>query len=245
MDSGSSDNDDEIVQFKIAVLGNGAVGKSSLIQYFCKSGFNQNYKQTIGLDFYSKKVKLPTSVDGKPGPEVQLHIWDVGGQQIGGSMLDNYVYGSDAVCLVFDVTNRDSLQDLRYWRDAVHSAYNAGSNANAKLPPSQQTKRSFPRMYLVGNKVDLPHSQIDTLQAGLLAEFGENCGGALVSARSGQKVNALFTQIAADLCGVTIKQYDLDLADQATANVVSAPQEERRPTARRWCRVCTRRAIAW
>lgn len=55
---------------------------------FTQNMFNKIYKQTIGLDFFLKRVNLP-------GYEVTLQIWDIGGQSIGSKMLTNYIYGSN------------------------------------------------------------------------------------------------------------------------------------------------------
>lgn len=219
MDSGSSCSDGETQSFKIILLGNGAVGKTSLIRYYCESGFAQNYKQTIGLDFYSKKVHLP----GAKAPEVNLQIWDIGGQQIGGTMLNNYIYGSDAVCLVYDVTNVSSFKDLEDWREAVEAAVAQGDSAGGK-------ERKPPLMYLVGNKADLPNRQVSGELHDSIAKEYHTRTGFIVSARSGEKVNAIFTKVAADLTGTEVKKNDLDMADRVTANVVSAPEERAEAT---------------
>lgn len=213
MDSGSDSSDDSITQFKVVVLGNGAVGKTSLIRHFCESGFNNNYKQTIGLDFYSRKVQLPHGQ-----ATVQLQLWDIGGQQIGGKMLSKYIYGSHAVCLVFDVTNMSSFKDIADWKASVDQLF---TEASVSSPP-----QPLPRMLLVGNKMDLPARQVSEADINKYArENGlESC---LVSARSGEHVNAMFTKIAAVLSGVDIRQQDLDMADNVTANVVSRPEERK------------------
>merc|ERR1711998_583977 len=90
-DSASSDEGDQM-QFKVIVIGDGAVGKTSIVNRFCKDHFSNTYKQTIGLDFYLKRVTLPNV-------EAALQVWDIGGQQIGGKMLGNYIFGSHAVLL--------------------------------------------------------------------------------------------------------------------------------------------------
>ncbi|EPY31216.1 Rab family, other [Strigomonas culicis] len=214
MDSGSSCSEEDTHTFKIILLGNGAVGKTSLIRYYCESGFAQNYKQTIGLDFYSKKITLPAA----NAPEVSLQIWDIGGQQIGGTMLNNYIYGSDAVCLVYDVTNVSTFKDLEDWKAAVEAALAEGASADDK-------PRKAPLMYLVGNKVDLPNRQVSDSLHDRIAQQYETRTGFIVSARSGEKVNAIFTKIAADLTGTELKKNDLDMADRVTAKVISAPEE--------------------
>ncbi|CAK9035944.1 unnamed protein product [Durusdinium trenchii] len=111
---GEDDDDDEpeYLQFKVILLGDGAVGKTSLATRFCEDHFAKQYKQTIGLDFFVKRVVLPGDI------HVCLQIWDIGGQSIGGKMLSNYTYGSGAVVLCYDITNYASFQHLEDLRDA-------------------------------------------------------------------------------------------------------------------------------
>jgi len=58
----SSEEDPENLQYKIVVLGNGTVGKTSLIMRFCEDYFARSYKQTIGVDFFVKRIELPGDV---------------------------------------------------------------------------------------------------------------------------------------------------------------------------------------
>ncbi|CAJ1031845.1 putative ADP-ribosylation factor family/Ras of Complex, Roc, domain of DAPkinase/Ras family [Leishmania shawi] len=206
MDSGSDSSNEGATQFKVVVLGNGAVGKTSLIRHFCDSGFTKSYKQTIGVDFYSRKVQLPHSHS-----PVTLQLWDIGGQQIGGKMLANYIYGCHAVCLVYDITNLNSFKDLREWKESVDKVFAEASSV------------AQPKMILVGNKVDLPNRQVtDEHQAAFSKNFSiPHC---TVSAQSGEGVNSMFTRIAAALAGVAIRQQDLDLTDRVEVNVASRPE---------------------
>lgn len=57
----------------MVVLGNGTVGKTSLIMRFCDDYFGKSYKQTIGVDFFVKRMELPGDV------QVALQVWDIGG----------------------------------------------------------------------------------------------------------------------------------------------------------------------
>ena len=54
-------------QFKVVVLGDGAVGKTSICNRFSTDQFNQSYKQTIGVDFFTKKINLPPNTEGERG----------------------------------------------------------------------------------------------------------------------------------------------------------------------------------
>jgi hypothetical protein len=98
VESTESDEEDEddARQFKVIVLGDGAVGKTSMLQRFAFDAFGKSYKQTIGCDFFSKKVELPSA--GKPINAI-LSCWDIGGQNLSGKMLKNYIFGSHAVIL--------------------------------------------------------------------------------------------------------------------------------------------------
>ena len=84
-------------------MGNGAVGKTSIAQRFANSVYSQSYKQTVGLDFFMKRLNLPNNV------EVALQLWDIGGQSIGGKMINKYIYGANAVIFCYDVTNGNSF----------------------------------------------------------------------------------------------------------------------------------------
>ena len=56
-----SDNEDDVIncQFKIILLGDGAVGKTSIATRFSEDKFSQNYKQTVGVDFFIKRINMP------------------------------------------------------------------------------------------------------------------------------------------------------------------------------------------
>lgn len=204
--SGSDSDEDvgENHQFKVIVIGDGAVGKTSLINRFCQDGFAQSYKQTIGVDFFNKKMKLPSNVN------VTLQIWDIGGQQIGGKMLGKYVYGSAAVLLCYDVTNPDSFKNLEDWLGFVRQEY--------KSSPKK------PLLVLVGNKVDLPHLRQVKLEKHKIFAEENQMSSFLVSAKSGEKVGSMFSRIAAELTGIQLTKAEIEASDNVvTAQVVQHP----------------------
>lgn len=202
MDSGS-DSDNEQLQYKVMIMGDGAVGKTSLINRYCEGGFMGSYKQTIGLDFFSKTVVLPGDV------HVTLHIWDIGGQQIGGKMLSKYIHGCHAVCFVYDTTNAESFKNVEDWLQSVTDAF--------KDAPQQ------PHKALVGNKMDLINRQVKN-EKHLAFATDQKLVPFLVSAKSGEKVNSMFQRIAADLAGVQLSKAELEIVDSTvTAAIVEHP----------------------
>lgn len=60
--SDSSDDEPENYQYKVVVLGNGTVGKTSVIMRFCEDHFARSYKQTIGVDFFVRRLEMPGNV---------------------------------------------------------------------------------------------------------------------------------------------------------------------------------------
>jgi GTPase SAR1 family protein len=72
-ESNSDEDEPENLQYKVVVLGNGTVGKTSLIMRLCEDHFGKSYKQTIGVDFFVKRLELPGNVN------VALQVWDIGG----------------------------------------------------------------------------------------------------------------------------------------------------------------------
>jgi Ras-related protein Rab-28 len=118
--SGSDEMDTEDftkVQFKVILLGDGAVGKTSIAMRFAEDMFSQNYKQTVGVDFHIRRLNIP------PKYQVALQLWDIGGQSIGSKMVSNYISGAHAVLLCYDITNYESFADLEDWYRIVVNTF--------------------------------------------------------------------------------------------------------------------------
>ncbi|KAJ9469942.1 Ras-related protein Rab-6 [Diplonema papillatum] len=205
-----SDSDDSVdhFQYKVLVLGDGAVGKTSLINRFCDGLFKESYKQTIGLDFFVKRVSLPGNV------QTTLQIWDIGGQQLGSRMLGNYLYGSHCIVLVYDITNLESFKNLEQWLEFVRECFRA-----------REGEKKAPHIALVGNKMDLNHLRAVKAEKHSSFAADNTMAPFFVSAKTGDKINAMFTKVAADLAGVQLTKSELDVADMVVqANIVNHPK---------------------
>ncbi len=82
--------------FKIIVVGNSGVGKTSLIRRFVSDEFTQNKQVTLGLDFLSKVISIE-------GTDVIVQIWDTAGQEIFRSLIRQFYQKASAVILVYSV----------------------------------------------------------------------------------------------------------------------------------------------
>ncbi|KAF4720488.1 hypothetical protein FOZ63_031133 [Perkinsus olseni] len=137
-------------QYKVILLGNGAVGKTSLAHRFCDGSFSTSYKQTIGLDFFVKagdtsdspgRYQCMSSSVGYRRPEYREQ--DDQSVESRAQALNlcrdacqlKYIYGSDAVILVYDITSYQSFQDLNDWLQLVEGATGSLAAEAGMNPP--------------------------------------------------------------------------------------------------------------
>uniref|UniRef100_A0A8C2JWF8 Ras-related protein Rab-28 n=1 Tax=Cyprinus carpio TaxID=7962 RepID=A0A8C2JWF8_CYPCA len=204
-----SDSEEEIQerQLKIVLLGDGASGKTSLAIRFAQEAFGKQYKQTIGLDFFLKRITLAGNLN------VTLQVWDIGGQTIGGKMLDKYIYGAQGVLLVYDITNSQSFENLEDWLNMVRK--------------SNEESGTQPAISLIGNKIDLEHVRTVKMEKhqrfcqenGLISQF--------VSAKTGDSVFLCFQRLAAEIVGVKLNKAEMEQSQRIVkAELVDYPQDE-------------------
>jgi len=130
---------------KVLILGDGGVGKTSILRRFLGHPFQGDYKATIGIDCEKKEMKI----DGK---DIVLDIWDSAGQERFRSVSPSFYRGCDCCVLVYDVTDSKSFAHLDEWRDEVLV------QSNLRDP------ERFP-FIVFGNKLDLTEDkQISTEQ---------------------------------------------------------------------------------
>lgn len=123
---------------KIVLLGDGSTGKTSFFERISNYNndnyrFNKRYKATT--DFNLKNIRLSTNLG-----DITCFFWDTAGQEkYGGDLRNAYIYGADAAIILYDVTNRDTIQNVQKWLDDINSVCNE--------------KKSIP-IVTVGNKID-------------------------------------------------------------------------------------------
>ncbi|GFN79559.1 ras-related protein rab-23-like [Plakobranchus ocellatus] len=100
------------VAIKVVVVGNGAVGKSSMIQRYCKGIFTRDYKKTIGVDFLERQIELE-------GEDVRLMLWDTAGQEEFDAITKAYYRGAQACVLAFSTVDRESFEAIELWKQKV------------------------------------------------------------------------------------------------------------------------------
>lgn len=162
--------------FRVLVVGDPGVGKTSLIKRFTKGYFCENNTSTVGVDVDTRILDIQ-------GDRVKLHCTDTAGQEKFRGLTQSYYRSADAVVLVFDITNRGTFASIPQWLVNVHT--HAG--------------RDIVKV-LVGNKTDLKGAsrKVTTRSAANLAEF-EDLLYLETSAKWDDNVEILITELAEQL----------------------------------------------
>jgi Ras-related protein Rab-18 len=132
--STSRSNHDHLL--KLLLVGDTGVGKTCLLMSFTSEEFDADTRSTIGVDL---KVKI-VHVRGK---KIKLTIWDTAGQERFRTLTSAYYRGAQGVILVYDVTRKDTFQNIKEWLKEVDIF---------------TTKENVIKV-LVGNKIDLEKSR--------------------------------------------------------------------------------------
>ncbi|KAL4657531.1 ras-related protein Rab-39B-like [Arapaima gigas] len=100
-------------QFRVILLGDSTVGKSSLLKRFTDGVFSDAADPTVGVDFYARTLEL------EPGLKIKLQLWDTAGQERFRSITTSYYRNSVGGLLVFDLTVRKTFEHVRDWHQEV------------------------------------------------------------------------------------------------------------------------------
>ena len=108
-------NKDNVIKYKILLLGNTQVGKTSMLKRFCDEQYNEDTLSTIGID---AKTKFINHKDRK----IQLEIWDTAGQERFLSITKNTYKGSHGIVLIYDLTSKKSFNSINNWIKGINEA---------------------------------------------------------------------------------------------------------------------------
>lgn len=118
--------------FKILLIGDAGVGKSSILLRFTDDSFEEHLASTIGVDFKVKTVTIG-------GSTVKLTIWDTAGQERFRTLTSSYYRGCHGVILTFDVNDRQTFTNLKQWLEEV-DMYST-SQSSAKMLVGNESRR--------------------------------------------------------------------------------------------------------
>ena len=170
-----------IESFKVVLVGESGVGKTSIITQFIDQTFQEDIQSTTGGTFSTKSVVCAG------GKVLKFEIWDTAGQEKYRSLTTMFYKDANAAVMVYDVTRADSFEEIKnYW--------------------SNQIKDNSPEniiLAIAANKSDLIEQE--TVDEGEARNFAKELNAIFVttSAKSSEGINSLFEEIAKKYSGAT------------------------------------------
>ena len=156
------------VLFKILLIGDSGVGKTSVILRYTKNVFHEEFLNSIGVDFKSKDL----NIDGR---KVKLQIWDTAGQERFRTITTSYYRGAHAIAIVFDLTKRQTYEHVQKWMNDIN----------------RFAKENVLKL-IIGNKIDLKneiqvsYAEVRALASQMKATYFS------VSAKKNENINEFF-----------------------------------------------------
>jgi len=165
-------NEDDLMKVKVCFIGDAGVGKTSLIKRFVLDVFDDRYIATIGTKVTKKIVEVQ---EKGSSVKVMMLVWDIMGQKGFRELLrEAYFFGAHGAIAVCDLTNKETLEELRYWIKAL-------TDVAGDVP-----------IVFAGNKADLENERIVKEQELQELALKYKAKAFMTSAKTGQNVENLF-----------------------------------------------------
>ena len=158
--------------YKILLLGNNLVGKSSILIKYSDGFFPDNYIATVGIDYKLKHFELAN------GKKVKVQIWDTAGQDRYKSLTKNYYKNSNGIILVYSVVDKKSFDEISNWIEDIR----------------EETKDDI-IIFLVGNKIDLNDKRVISINDAKKLAENYNIKYYETSAKTGNGIDILFNDL--------------------------------------------------
>jgi small GTP-binding protein len=170
--------------FKICVLGDGGVGKTTFVARYLTGVFNQQLKITIGVNFYVKKLEFRQHM-------VTLQIWDFAGEDRFRFILPSYLLGAAGAIFMYDITRFSSFRNFNNWMDVFEEG-------------SKRNENSIP-LLMVGSKKDLEYKRAVSFEDAMAITENYDIVYDYIecSAKTGENIELIFEKL---IDSIMIKQ---------------------------------------
>jgi|UniRef100_A0A7S4GNI4 Ras-related protein Rab-1A len=165
---------------KTVIVGDSAVGKTSLLLRYADDGYDDRYMATIGVDFRISTVESQNKI-------VKLQLWDTAGQERFRTITQNYYRGATAVVLCFDLTDQESFHNCNRWMADIE-----------QFCPTDAAK------ILIGTKADLRDKRMVQFEDAQAFADRYGCPYFETSSKASTNVQEAFQKVVGDV--VTIKE---------------------------------------
>lgn len=204
-----------VLSFKVVLLGEGCVGKTSLVLRYVEDKFNNKHISTVQASFLNKKI----NIDGK---RLTLAIWDTAGQEKFHALGPIYYRSSNGAVLVYDITDQDSFQKVKTWVKELRKML--GKDVC---------------LAIVGNKIDLERERHVTVEEA--EDYAIKVGAThhLTSAKLNEGVEEMFLSLSKQMLAKhDEKEANGSLSRQNSTRrnmLIVSEDEPETPTASRGC----------
>ena len=192
-------NKKDDLTFKILILGDSNVGKTSLLLKFTDNIFKETHITTIGVEYKEKEITL----DNK---NYKLNIWDTAGQERFKSITKSFFKSADGIIFVYDITKKSTFDNLKNW---LIEAENKTNNYKS---------------IIVGNKIDLEKIREVTYDLGYNLANKKNCLFLETSAKINIKVEDVFIDLLKEIIK-NRKEKKKENINQSNFNLNNAKKE--------------------
>lgn len=189
------------MQVKLLLLGDQAVGKSSLMMRYTDDEFNLNIMGTAGMDLKKKNLKFKDE-------DVKVLIYDTAGHERFRLIAKNQYKGSKGIILIYDVTDKKSFDNVSYWINNI-----------------KETIENEVEILLVGNKIDKEGKAVPTEEGKAFADQ-HNVSFAETSAKTGENVESAFLQLVTNIYNKEKALLSKPVAETNSLNI----QQKKKPT---------------
>jgi len=165
----------EQLPFKLLLIGDSSVGKSSLLLRFCDNVFQEGTVNLTSVDFKTKNI----TIEGKT---VQLQVWDTAGQERFRTITSSFYRGAHGIIVVYDISDQATFNNVKLWMQEIQR-YAAGGVCKM----------------LVGNKVDLEEKRV--ISTSTAKDYADGLGISFMetSAKTGLDVDKAFERLATEI----------------------------------------------
>ena len=164
-----------ISNYKIVVIGDINVGKTSILTRFRYGTFEKEYSPTLGIDFFTKNLFYEDKT-------IRLNLWDTAGQERFRALIPSYLKNAHCIIIVYDITNKESFNSLNHW-----------------LNDAKENTIEGTIFVICGNKIDLKEKRVVKIDE--INEYIKKNDLIYVecSAQNGEGIKDLFNVIAKNL----------------------------------------------